>query len=483
MTREKMDLFTALDRCFCRLDASLWSVALPAILLGTHLFFTIRLRFIQRYLPLGIKLTFAHDNEARGDVSHQSALMIALGATLGTGNIIGVATALILGGPGALLWLWLTGVLGISTRYAEALLSIKYRAKTRKGTILGGPMAAIESGMGQRWLAMVFCAGTILAAFSIGNMVQSYTLVSIVDNAFNIDPWVSGACIAIFIAIIVIGGTKSIADASRKTIPALVIFYLAGCIIALLANSHYILPALKLIVEGAFSGKAAGGGCAGAGMLMAMRYGIERGMIANQAGFGSTPIIAAAARSDNPVRQALVSSTGTFWDTVVFGALTGLVLVTGMLKDPSGIGMQGQSSADLAATVFSRVPAVGPLVFLAGMIVFIFSAIISWSYFAERAVEYLFKIKGITSFRYFWILAIFFGALLKPAESSPFSHLIIKLSTVALALMAIPNLISLFFLNKVVVDETREFLWSGPESINKVKESRHHQPGAHGNKQ
>lgn len=473
-----MDLFTALDHCFCWLDAYLWSAALPAILIGTHLFFTVRLRIIQRYLPLGIKLTFTHDTEARGDVSHRSALMIALGATLGTGNIIGVATALVLGGPGALFWLWLFGVFGISTRYAEALLSIKYRAKTRKGTILGGPMAVMESGMGQRWLAMVFCVCTIIAAFTIGNMVQSYTLVSIVDDTFNIDPWVSGACITIFIAIIVIGGTKSIADAGKKTIPALVIFYLAGCGIALVANSHYILPALKLIVNCAFSGNAAGGGFAGAGILMAMRYGMERGMIANQAGFGSTPIIAAAARSDNPVRQALVASTGAFWDTVVIAALTGLVLVTGMLKDPSGTGMPGQSSVDLAATVFGRIPAVGPVVFLVSMVVFIFSAIISWSYFAERAVEYLFKKKGVPSFRYFWILAIFFGALLKPAESSSFSHLILKLSTVAFGLMAIPNLLSLFFLNKVVVDETREYLWSGPESINKIKESRH--PGAHG---
>jgi AGCS family alanine or glycine:cation symporter len=206
---------------------------------------------------------------------------------------------------------------------------------------------------------------------------------------------------------------------------------------------------------------------------------MERGMISNQAGFGSTSIIAAAARSDNPVRQALVASTGAFWDTVVIGALTGLVLVTGILKNSSGLGMQGQNGAELAAIVFGRIPAVGPVVFLAGMIVFLFSAIISWSYFAERAVEYLFKKKGVPSFRYFWVLAIFFGALLKPADRSPFSHMIMELSTVALALMAIPNLISLFFLNRVVVDETKEYLWSGPESIHKVKESR--RPRAHGN--
>jgi AGCS family alanine or glycine:cation symporter len=204
---------------------------------------------------------------------------------------------------------------------------------------------------------------------------------------------------------------------------------------------------------------------------------MERGMIANQAGLGSTPIIAAAARSDNPVRQALVSSTGAFWDTVVIGAMTGLVLVTGMLKNPSGIG-GGQNGADLAATVFGRVPAVGPFIFLVGMIVFVFSAMISWSYFAERSVEYLFKKKGIPLFRYAWVLAVFFGALLKPADVSPFSHLIMEFSMVMLALMAIPNLIALFALNNVVVNETREYLWSGPDSIDKVKVSgRHHSSG------
>ena len=450
---------------------------LPAILIITHLFFTIRLRFIQRHVPLGIKLTFTHDTGARGDVSHRSALMIALGATLGTGNIVGVATALALGGPGALLWFWLTGALGISTRYAEALLSIKYRAKTRKGTILGGPMAVIESGMKRRWLACVFCVCTILAAFSMGNMVQSYTIVSIVDDAFKIDPWVSGACIVVFIAIVITGGTNSIAEASKKTVPSLVIFYLAGCLVALIDNYQFILPALKLMVTSAFSGKAMGGGFAGAGMLAAMRYGMERGVIANQAGLGSTPIIAAATRSDNPVRQALVSSTGAFWDTVVIGAMTGLVLVTGILKNPSGIG-GGQNGADLAATVFGRVPAVGPLVFLVGMIAFVFSATISWSYFAERAVEYLFKKKGIPLFRYAWVLAVFFGAMLKSPDVSPFSHLIMEFSMVMLALMAIPNLISLFALNGVVVNETKEYLWNGPECINKVKASgHHHTPG------
>jgi AGCS family alanine or glycine:cation symporter len=464
-----MSLVTALDLCCRWLNGHIWGAPLPALMLATHLFFTVRLRFIQRHLPLGIKLTFKGDFEARGDVSHRSALFIALGATLGTGNIIGVAAALSLGGPGALFWYWITGILGMSTRYAEALLSVKYRSKTRKGTILGGPMAVLETGLKQRWLAIVFCACAIPAAFCTGNLAPSYTAITIVNNALAIDPWVPGACITILIAVIVTGGLKSVINVSKKTVPALMLLYVAGCFVALFCNGLYLLPAFKLIAAGAFSGKAVAGGFAGAGMIAAMRHGAGHGSIANQAGFGSTPIIAAAARSDNPVRQALVSSTGAFWDTVVIGALTGLVLVTGGIKNPSGLA--GLSVFDMAATIFGRVPSVGPILFTGGMIAFVLSAIISWSYFGERAIEYLFKKKAIPLFRYCWILAVLFGALLKPASSSIFSHLILECSTLFFALMAAPNLVSLFFLNKVVVDETKKYLWSGPGSIDKSKDS------------
>jgi len=361
-------------------------------------------------------------------------------------------------------------VLGIPTRYAESLLSVKYRAKTRKGTILGGPMATIESGLRQRWLAIAFCGAVVLAAFSIGNMIPSYTFVSLIDDAFDLDPWVTGSCITVFIAIVIIGGTKSIAETSKKLVPAVVVFYVVGCLVALLINGRYLLPAITLIATSAFSGSAAGGGFAGAGVMMAMRYGFEYGMITNQAGFGSAPIIAAAARSDNPVRQALVSSTVAFWDTVVVSAITGLVLVTGILKNPSGM-PQGQNTLEFASAIFGRVPAIGQFVFIVSMTGFLFSAVISWSYFAERSIEYLFKKKGIPLFRYCWVLAVFFGALLKPPAASPFAHLVGELSIALLALMAIINLFSLWFLNGVVVSETKKYLWDDPANI----ENSHHQ--------
>jgi AGCS family alanine or glycine:cation symporter len=450
-----MEVFTVFHQAIITLNNYLWGWPMLALLFGTHLYLTVRLRFPQRYLIKAIKLSFSKDSEGHGDITHFGALSTALAATIGTGNIVGVATALTLGGPGALLWMWLTGVFGISTKYGEALLAVKYRRRTRAGTILGGPMLAIENGLGLKWLAALFCVFTAIAAFGIGNMVQSNSAATLIKESFHIDPWISGICMAVLTGLVIIGGIKSIADVCSKLVPVMALFYIAGCLVILIMNAGFLVPAAKLIVTSAFSYHAPSGGFIAAGVVAAMRYGIARGLFSNESGLGSAPIAAAAARTDNPVRQALVSSTGTFWDTVVICALTGLVLVSSILKNPEG--MEGLTGAVLTREVFNQIPIIGPVLLTVGLLTFVFSTILGWSYYGEQAIEYLFRRKAIFRYRLVWIIAIFAGAI---ADIPP----VWDFADAANALMAIPNLLSLLLLTGVLVAETRTYLWIKNES-------------------
>lgn len=430
----------------------LWGWPMLALLLGTHIFLTFRLRFIQRHIGLGIKLSIARDKNAAGDVSPFGALSTALAATIGTGNIVGVGTAVALGGPGAVLWMWLTGVFGISTKYAEALLAVKYRVRTSDGSMLGGPMYAIERGLGLKWLAVLFCVFTTIAAFGIGNTVQANSIASLFSETFDVPARVSGAVLTLLTALVILGGIKSIALVCEFLVPFMAAFYVTGCLIILAINLEFILPAVELICRSAFDLRAAGGGFAGTALMLAMRYGMSRGLFSNESGLGSAPIVAAAAQTRNPVRQALISATGTFWDTVVICAITGLVLVSSMLKNPSGF--DGLNGASLSHAAFAAIPAIGPWVLTVGLFTFVFSTILGWSYYGEKAVEYLLGKRSILPYRILWVGAVYAGAVQNLG-------LVWGFADAVNALMAIPNLLSVLLLSPVIVAETRRYLWAG----------------------
>lgn len=434
------------------LNGWLWGMPMLVLLVGTHLFLTFRLRFIQRYLWQAIKLSFHSDKASPGDVSQFGALMTSLAATIGTGNIVGVSTAIALGGPGAVLWCWLTGVFGIATKYAEAVLAVRYRVQTEDGTMLGGPMYALERGLGQKWLAVVFCICTAIAAFGIGNTVQANSLASMMNETFAVPPLATGACMAVLVGLVLLGGVRWIARICEVLVPFMALFYIIGCIVLLVLNAGHVWPAVKLIITSAFTPQAAGGGFAGSAVLLAARYGIARGLFSNESGLGSAPIVAAAAQTRNPVRQALVSSSGTFWDTVVVCAMTGIVIVSSILNDPPAFEAVRSSGALFTRAAFAQIPVVGPTVLAVGLMTFVFSTILGWSYYGERAMEYLCGKKAITAYRIAWVAAVFAGSVMT-------LPLVWDLADAMNAMMAIPNLIALLLLSKVIVAETQKYLW------------------------
>lgn len=434
---------------FAAASGFLWGWPMIILLLGTHIFLTIRLRFPQRKLLTAIRLSVKHDKDATGDVSQFGALATALAATIGTGNIIGVATAIALGGPGAVFWCWLTGVFGISTKYAEGLLAIKYRTITPKGKMLGGPMYALEKGLGWKKMAILFAIFTMIASFGIGNTVQANAIATIADNTYGISPYIMGGIVCGLTAAVIIGGVKSIAKVCGMLVPFMALFYVLGCIYILFVNAPYVGPAISLIVKSAFSPQAAGGGMAGASVMMAARFGIARGLFSNESGLGSAPIVAAAAQTRNPVRQALVSSTGTFWDTVVICALTGIVIVSSIIAYPD---IDYNDGAALTKMAFSKIPYVGAPLLSFGLLTFAFSTILGWSYYGERAVEYLKGKKWSYVYRLLYIVAVFAGSIAS-------LDIVWNIADCMNALMAIPNLLSLLFLNGILVHETRKYLW------------------------
>ncbi len=434
---------------FVALSSFLWGWPMIVLLLGTHVFLTIRLRFPQRKLLTAIRISVQRDKSQKGDVSQFGALATALAATIGTGNIIGVATAVALGGPGAVFWCWLTGVFGISTKYSEALLAIKYRVKSKKGLMLGGPMYTLERGLGWRKLGVLFAIFTAIAAFGIGCTVQANAISTIMHASYGISTTVCGATLMVLTAMVIIGGVRSISKVCSMLVPLMALLYVIGCIYILYANGAYVLPALKLIVCSAFSADAVGGGFTGGTVIMAARYGIARGLFSNESGLGSAPIVAAAARTKNPVRQALVSSTGTFWDTVVICALTGLVIVSSIIAYPD---IDYANGAELTKRAFSKIPVVGPFILSFGLLTFAFSTILGWSYYGERAIEYLRGKRWTIVYRVLYIVAIFAGSVANLT-------IVWNIADCMNALMAIPNLLSLLFLNGIIVHETRKYLW------------------------
>lgn len=438
-----------LNAFFTTLSSLLWGWPMIALLLGTHVFLTIRLRFPQLKILKAIKLSVKRDEDASGDVSQFGALATALAATIGTGNIVGVATAISLGGPGAVFWCWLTGVFGIATKYGEGLLAIKYRETTSDGRMLGGPMYALEKGLGWKWMAVLFAIFTACASFGIGSTVQANAIATITHEAYGVPTTIVGIAVSLLIAAVVLGGVKSIARVCGFLVPFMALFYVLGCIYILSVNGSYVWPAIKLIVESAFSPQAASGGFAGTSVMLAARYGISRGLFSNESGMGSAPIVAAAARTRNPVRQALVSSSGTFWDTVVICAITGVVIVSSILAYPD---ISYTDGATLTKMAFDKIPYVGKPLLSFGLLTFAFSTILGWSYYGERAVEYLKGKRWMLVYRVLFIISIFAGSVAN-------LNVVWNLSDCTNALMAIPNLISLLLLNGVIVHETRKYLW------------------------
>lgn len=452
------DLFARLGAWLSAADDFVWGPPLLVLLFGTHLFLTVRLRFPQRYLWRAIKISFSGKKEGEGDISQFGALTTALAATIGTGNIVGVATAVAAGGPGAVLWMWLTGVFGIATKYAEALLAVKYRTLDARGEMAGGPMYVLERGLKVKALGVVFAVFTAVAAFGIGNMVQANSISQMVRETLAHYPstagladgsvWVTGALLTLFTALVILGGIKSIASVCERLVPFMALFYILGCLIILFLKFDTLPETAALIFRSAFTGQAAVGGFLGAGMREAIRYGIARGLFSNESGLGSAPIVAAAAQTKNPVRQALVSATGTFWDTVVVCALTGLVVVN------SGEWTKGLGGAALSKAAFGDFPVVGPLVLAVGLLTFVFSTILGWSYYGEKAAEYLFGPRVVLPYRWLWVAAVMVGSVATLSAVWAFAD-------IANGLMALPNLVALLLLSGVAVAETREYLWSG----------------------
>ncbi|MCL1813698.1 MAG: sodium:alanine symporter family protein [Treponema sp.] len=435
------------------IDGWLWGPPLLILLVGTHIFLTFRTGFIQRKLGLGIRLSVTRDKGSTGDVSQFGALTTALASTIGTGNIIGVGTAIALGGPGALLWMWLTGVFGIATKYSESLIAVKYRVKDDQGMIIGGAMFALERGLKMKWLGVLFAFFTAVAAFGIGSGVQSNAVATLMNSTFGVPLWITGVVIAIFVAVVVIGGLKWIARVSEALVPFMSVIYVLGCLVILAINHVHIIPAIQIVCSNAFNLKAAGGGAAGfiaVRMMTAARYGVARGLFSNESGMGSAPIVAAAAQTRNPVRQALVSSTGTFWDTVVICLMTGIVIISSALAHHGHVeALHG--GAILTRSAFSQIPVAGDFILTFGLITFAFSTILGWCYYGEKGLEYLLGTKSIIPYRVIYVAIAFLGTVLS-------LDLVWDIADALNALMTIPNIIAMLLLSGVIAKETKKYL-------------------------
>lgn len=433
-------------------DGKVWGWGMILLLLGTHLFMTVRTGFIQRKtITKGIKLSVSKEPDADGEVSQFGALATALASTIGTGNIIGVGTAVALGGPGAVLWCWLTGVFGIATKYSESLIAVKYRVKTEDGRMQGGAMYALERGLHMRWLGLIFAVFAGFASFGIGCATQVNAIATVCNENLHINKAVVGIIIGVLTAVVIFGGIKSIARVCERLVPFMALFYVLGCIVILGINYDYIIPAITTICRLAFQPGAAAGGLVGSGIMLAMRYGVARGLFSNESGMGSAPIAAAAAQTRNPVRQALVSSTGTFWDTVVVCLMTGLVLVSTIMKNPAINANEITDGGVLTSLAFDQIPIIGPLILVVGIISFAFSTILGWAYYGERCVEYFAGKKGLIPYRVLYIAV----AVIAPIVAL---DVVWDIADILNALMAIPNLIAVLLLSQVIVKETKKYL-------------------------
>ena len=446
---------------FKALDSFVWGVPLLVLLVGTGIYLSTRLRLLQVLkLPLAFKLIFAED-KGEGDISSFAALATALAATVGTGNIVGVATAIKAGGPGALFWMWIAAFFGMATKYAEGLLAIKYRTKDANGEVSGGPMYYIINGMGKKWkpLAIFFALAGILVAFlGIGTFSQVNSITASLKNSFNWSPQIVSILIAIVVAVIIFGGIQSIAKVSEKLVPFMAAAYIIATLIVIFMHYNHIIPSIEQVFSGAFTGTAAVGGFAGAVVKEAIQNGIARGVFSNESGLGSAPIAAAAAKTHEPAEQGLISMTGTFIDTLVICTLTGLsILVTGKWTVK---GLEGAPLTQSAfATVFGNI---GVLVLTLCLVLFAFTTILGWSYYGERCFEFLFGVKHINIYRSIFIIMVALGGFLE-------LDLIWTIADIVNGLMAIPNLIALLALSPIIIAETRNYFKRKNKSFIKTK--------------
>lgn len=445
------------------IDGFVWGIPMLVILLGSHIYFTIRTGFIQRKIPTAIKLSVAKDPDAKGDISQFGALTTALSATIGTGNIVGVGTAILAGGPGAVLWMWLTGVFGIATKYAETFAAVKYRVEDHEGNMLGGAMYAWkrafkkEDGSTPWWAALgagAFALFAAIASFGIGSAVQSSAMTDIIiSNAPGVPEWAIGLAIVIMVSLVIFGGIKSISRVCEMLVPFMAIAYAWGCVVIIGLNWQFVWPAICMICECAFTGKAVFGGALGSGVMLAIQFGCARGLFSNESGLGSAPIVASAAATRNPARQALVSMTGTFWDTVVICALTGIVLVSTMLANPSL--MEGDAitaGAQLTSAAFASIPFIGTPILVIGMVLFAYSTILGWSYYGNRCITYLFGKRAIRPYQIVYVVIAFLGAI-------GVGDVVWTISDITNALMAVPNIIVVLLLSGIIAKETRHYVY------------------------
>ncbi|WP_152655887.1 sodium:alanine symporter family protein [Oceanobacillus sp. CFH 90083] len=430
------------------INGVVWGPITLILIVGTGIFLTLRLGFLQlRDLPYALKLTFSKskkkDKDDKGDISHFQSLMTAMAATLGIGNMTGVASAILLGGVGALVWMWLAAFFGMATKYGEAILAVKYRTVNHKGEISGGPMYYIEKGLGWKWLAFLFALFGFLASFGIGNMTQSNTVAGSLQATFNVNPWITGFVLMVLTALVLLGGIKGIGRVTAIFVPFMALFYMSGGLIIILLNITEVPAAFAVIFEAAFNPEAVGGGAIG----IAIRYGIARGVFSNEAGLGSAPIAAAAAKTDYPGRQALVSMTGTFLDTMIVCTITGLVIVM------SGLHLQlgGDAAPVITGEAFeSFLPGLGNYIVVFGIIFFAYSTIIGWSYYGEKCFGYIFGDRNTIYYKVIFCIVVMIGA----GQSV---QLVWDIADIFNGLMAIPNLIALCLLSGVIVSETNKF--------------------------
>lgn len=428
----------------------IWGPPLIILLVGTGIFLTVRLRGLQvRGLFYSLKLAFFHqkeDDDEAGDISHFQALMTALAATVGTGNIAGVATAIVAGGPGALFWMWITGIFGMATKYAEAVLAIKYREKDEAGMMSGGPMYYISKGLGWKWLGALFAVFAAIAAFGIGNMVQSNSVAEAVNTSLGIPHWATGIILAAFTSMVILGGIKSIGKVTQVLVPFMILLYFIGALIILILNISVLPKIFAVIFKSAFTPTAAVGGFLGVMVMQTIREGVSKGVFSNESGLGSAPIAAAAARTPDPVKQALVSMTQTFIDTIVVCTMTGLVLLV------SGLWTSGPTGAELTTLSFNQLlpGGIGELIVSLGLVFFAYSTILGWSYYGEKSIEYLFSERAVKPYRIIFVLFVAVGAMLK-------LEIVWRLADIMNGLMAFPNLIGLIGLSAVIVSETNKY--------------------------
>lgn len=431
------------------IDNFIWGWPLIILLFGTHIFMTFRTGFIQKDIFKAIKLSVTKDPDAEGDVSQFGALTTALSSTIGTGNIIGVGTAIACGGPGSVLWMWLTGIFGIATKYAETLIAVKYRVKSEDGTMIGGAMYALDRGLKARWAGIIFAILAAVCAFGIGCMVQANAVAANFTTNFGVAPWIIAIILSVLVGLVIIGGIQSITRVSERLVPFMAVFYVIGCFIILIMNVDVLGEAVVTIVTSAFTTKAATGGFIGSTVAMACRYGFARGLFSNESGMGSAPLVASAAQTRNPKRQALVSMTGTFWDTVIICLMTGLVLVSCIIKHPSIDALSGNGSA-LTSMAFSTIPGIGLPILIVGLITFAFSTILGWYYYGERCAVYLLGEKIIIVYKVLWVIGVFVGSLVE-------LNLIWNIADLLNGLMAVPNIFAVLLLSKVIADETKKY--------------------------